>query len=131
MDKIEQVGPNQVSLTTTIGDGSIPTLSFSAASSAPWVILPKRPVQHEEAAVEAYAKNPIGAGPMVLTDHVPAEVMEFERFDDYYYQPENGFDEDRRVKFSTLELRLVPEEATRVAAIRSGEADVAPASLGR
>ena len=129
MEKIEQAGPNKVSLTTTIGDGSIPTLSFSAASSSPWVILPKRPVQHEEAAVEAYAKDPIGAGPMRLTNHVSAEVMEFERFDDYYYQPDNGFDEDRRVQFSNLELRLVPEEATRVAAIRSGEADVAPASL--
>ena len=129
MDKIEEVGDNQVAMTTTIGDGSIPTLSFSAASSAPWVILPKRPVQHDEAAVEAYAKNPIGAGPMRLTEHVSAEVMRFERFDDYYYQPDNGLPEDRRTTFQALDLRLVPEEATRVAAIRSGEADVAPASL--
>jgi peptide/nickel transport system substrate-binding protein len=129
MDRIEQAGPNKVTMTTTIADGSIPTLSLSAASSSPWVILPKRAEQHVEADVEAYAKNPIGAGPMRLTRHVPAEVMEFERFDDYYYQPDLGFDEDRRVKFSNLELRLVPEEATRVAAIRAEEADVAPASL--
>lgn len=129
MDKIEQTGPNQVSLTTTTGDGSVPTLWLSAASSSPWVILPKREVQHDEAMVEAYSKNPIGSGPMRLVRHVPAEVMEFERFDDYYYQPANGLPEDRRVKFATLDLRLVPEEATRVAAIRAGEADIAPASL--
>jgi peptide/nickel transport system substrate-binding protein len=66
---------------------------------------------------------------MKLVNHIQAEVMEFERFDDYYYQPDNGLPEDRRVKFWALDLRLVPEEATRVAAIRSGEADIAPASL--
>jgi peptide/nickel transport system substrate-binding protein len=55
--------------------------------------------------------------------------MEFERFEDFYYQPSNGLPEDRRVKFASLDLRLVPEEATRVAALRSGEADIVPASL--
>lgn len=56
--------------------------------------------------------------------------MVFERFDDYYYTPDNGFSEDRRPRFQTLELRLAPEVATRVAAIRAGEADIAPVTLG-
>ncbi len=129
MEKIEQTGPDTVSMTIEIPDAGFDVGSFSAASPSPYVILPKRDQLHEEAAVEAYARNPIGAGPMRLTNHVPAEVMEFERFDDYYYQPGNGFDEDRRVNFANLDLRLVPEEATRVAAIRAGEADLAPASL--
>jgi peptide/nickel transport system substrate-binding protein len=55
--------------------------------------------------------------------------MEFERFDDYFYQPANGFAEDRRVKFQAMDMYLVPEESTRVAALRSGEADIVPASL--
>jgi peptide/nickel transport system substrate-binding protein len=66
---------------------------------------------------------------MKLVDHTPAQVMKFERFNDFYYQPANGFPEDKRVNFQTLELYLVPEEATRVAALRSGEADIVPASL--
>jgi peptide/nickel transport system substrate-binding protein len=66
---------------------------------------------------------------MKLVGHTPVQVMEFERFDDFYYQPENGFPEDKRVNFQSLDLFLVPEEATRVAALRSGEADIAPASL--
>jgi peptide/nickel transport system substrate-binding protein len=55
--------------------------------------------------------------------------MKFERFDDFYYQPKNGFPEDKRVNFQSLDLFLVPEEATRVAALRAGEADIVPASL--
>jgi peptide/nickel transport system substrate-binding protein len=54
--------------------------------------------------------------------------MEFERFEDFYYQPKNGLPEDQQVKVKSCTLRLVPEEATRVAAIRAGEADIAPAS---
>jgi len=55
--------------------------------------------------------------------------MELERFDDYYFQPKNGLYEDRRPKFDVLRLEPVPEEATRIAAIRAGEADIAAASL--
>ena len=128
MDKIELTGPNQVSLTTTLVDSAF-VFNFAEGSGAPWVVLPKRAELHDEALEEAYDKNPIGAGPMELVRHVPAEVMEFERFADFYYQPSNGFDQDRRVKFTTLDLRLVPEEAIRVAAIRAGDADIAPASL--
>lgn len=129
MEKIEQTGSNEVSLTTKVVDASFFIGAFSAAASGPWPIFPKRDKLHDEAAVEAFAKNPIGAGPMSFVRGVPSEVIEFQRFDDYYYQPDNGFPEDFRVKFTSLDLRLVPEEATRVAAIRSGEADIAPGSL--
>ena len=129
VEVIEQTAPDTVSITIEIPDAGFDVGSFSAASPSPYVILPKRDQLHDEAEVEAYARNPVGAGPMALTNHIPAEVMEFERFDDYYYHPGNGFPEDRRVNFSNLDLRLVPEEATRVAAIRAGEADVAPTSL--
>jgi peptide/nickel transport system substrate-binding protein len=126
---IEQTALDTVSITIEIPDAGFDVGSFSAASPSPYVVLPKRDQLHEEVAVEAYARNPIGAGPMRLTKHIPAEVMQFERFDDYFYQSDNGFPEDRRVNFSNLDLRLVPEEATRVAAIRAGEADIAPTSL--
>jgi len=129
MDKIEQTGPDEVSLTLTVVDAGFDIGAFSAASSSPWVMFPKRDELYVESEVEAYAKNPIGSGPMKLLRHVPSEVMAFERFDDYYYHPDNGLDEDRRVNFTSLDLRLVPEESTRVAAIRAGEADIAPASL--
>jgi peptide/nickel transport system substrate-binding protein len=87
-------------------------------------------VLHDEAVEAAFDRAPIGAGPYKLVNHVASDKMEFERFDDHYYHPDNGFNENRRPQFSALELRLVPEVATRVAALRAGEADVAPVSLG-
>ena len=129
-EKIEQTGPNQVSVTMTQIDSSFPVGMLAEAGPNPnGHILPKRDTLHNEAEEVAYDQNPIGAGPLKLTRHVQAEVMEFERFDDFYYQPENGLPEDRRVKVKSWAMRLVPEESTRVAAIRAGEADIAPASL--
>jgi peptide/nickel transport system substrate-binding protein len=129
VERIEQPAPNQVSITLTQGDGGFPAAMVSEAAANWYGVVPSRPIVHDDAQEVAYDQNPIAAGPMKLVNHIQAEVMEFERFDDYYYQPDNGLPEDRRVKFSALDLRLVPEEATRVAAIRSGEADIAPASL--
>ena len=130
MDRIEQTGPDTVSLTTQVPE---PSLDITITEVGPdWVhVMPKRDKLHDDAAEHAYDKNPIGAGFMSLKKHVAASVMSFERFDDYYYQPKNGLPEDKRVKFQALDLFLVPEESTRVAAIRAGEADIAPASLAQ
>ena len=128
MEKVVQTGPNQVSMTFKEIETGFP--GYMSAAGPTWpMMLPKRATLRNEEEEAAYDKNPIGAGIMARGRFVPSEVMEFERFDDYYFQPANGFDEDRRVNFATLDLRLVPEEATRVAAIRAGEADVAPVSL--
>ena len=71
----------------------------------------------------------MGAGPLKLIDYKPSEQMLFERFDDYYFTPENGFHEDRRMKFQTMDERLVTEESTRVSALRAGQVDMIEASL--
>ena len=129
MDRIEQTGPDRVSVTT-----KAPVLDFpqSASEAGPaWagVVLPKRATLHNLEEEAAYDRNPIGAGMMRLVKHVPADSMTFERFADYYYQPKNGLATDKRVNFTLLDLRLVPEEATRVAALRGGDGDIAPVSL--
>jgi ABC-type transport system substrate-binding protein len=127
-DRVELRGPDEVSLTTKTPVTQIGILVGEAASN--WFpVLPKRATLHDEAEELAYDNNPIGAGFMKLTEYTPAQVMKFERFDDFYYHPENGFPEDKRVNFQSLDLFLVPEEATRVAALRAGEADIVPASL--
>jgi ABC-type transport system substrate-binding protein len=76
----------------------------------------------------AYNKLPVGAGPFKMTARSPAQSMSFERFDDYYFQPKFGAPEDRRPRFKLLDLRLVPELSTRVAALRAGEADIVEAA---
>jgi peptide/nickel transport system substrate-binding protein len=127
LDRIELSG-RDVSLSTTVPATELGnTLSESGTS---WYhVIPARDEVYNEDAAAAYDQNPIGAGPMSFVDHVRASSMTFERFDDFYYQSENGFPEDKRVNFERLTLYLVPEEATRVAALRAGDADIAPISL--
>ena len=123
INRIEQTGPGEISVTSEVPIPDFPINYSEAESSWFGVVLPKREAFHEVAAEAAYDLNPVGAGLMKLTKHVPVDSMTLERYDDYYA-------EDRRVNFKEMVLRLVPEEATRVAALRAGEGDVGPVTLG-
>jgi peptide/nickel transport system substrate-binding protein len=127
-DTIELSAPDQVSVTTKQPVTQLPILVSEVGPN--WHhIMPQRSKVHDIEVETAYDNKPIGAGIMKLVGRTPAQVMNFERFDEYYYQPDNGFPEDKRVAFQSLDLYLVPEEATRVAALRAGDADIVPASL--
>ena len=128
VEKIELSGPNEVSLTTKEIVTELPVL-VGEARGLYSLLMPKRAELYNAELETAYDNNPIGAGPMRLVGHTPAQVMRFERFDEYYYRPDNGFPKDKRPNFQSLDMYLVPEEATRVAALRAGEADIVPASL--
>jgi peptide/nickel transport system substrate-binding protein len=117
-----------VSMTTTVPATEVASI-LSESGTGWYHVMPERGALHDNAAEIAYDKKPIGAGPMKLLSHTRASSMTFERFDDYYYQPDNGFPEDKRIPFSEVTLFLVPEESTRVSAIRAGDADIAPVSL--
>ena len=128
IDRIESTGPDKVSMTSILPE---PGLVFTVSAMGPDYlhVMPKRAKLHDEEVERAYDQNPIGAGIMSLEKHVAAHVIKFQRFDDFYYRPDNGFPEDKRVNFQSLDLFLVPEEATRVAALRAGEADIAPVTV--
>ena len=130
MDRIEQTGPDRVSVTTKVPTSDFPATISEGVGNWIGTVYPKRATLHDVPEEAAYDRNPIGAGLMKLVKHVPADSMTMERFGDYYYQPKNGLPADTRPQFTTLDLRLVPEEATRIAALRAGEADIAPVSLG-
>ena len=130
MDRIELIGEDEISLTTTKIITELGGYHLSEVSCCPYgSILPKRAELHDLKVETAYDNKPIGAGFMSLVSRSPAYVIRFERFDDYYYQPDNGLPEDKRVNFQLLDLFLVSEESTRVAALRAGEADLVPISL--
>ena len=123
-----ELNGRDVSLTSTIPSPEIANIMSESGTS--WYhLMPARAELNDSDAEVAYDKDPIGAGPMKLVNHVRASSMTFERFDDFYYQPDNGFPEDKRIPFDTVTLYLVPEESTRVSAIRAGDADIAPVSL--
>ena len=128
MESVELSAPNVVTTKFKQIETSFP--GYNSAAGPSWLaIIQARETLRDEAMEAAYDKNPIGTGPLKFVRHVPAEGIAWERFGDYYFNPDNGFYEDRRVNFTSLNLLAVPEEATRVAAMRAGEADIAPVSL--
>jgi peptide/nickel transport system substrate-binding protein len=123
-------GPNEISITTKIVDSGLLYQEMSDLGRLIQYIHPARPgALYDYEAELAYDANPIMSGQMYLSEHVALDKMVLERFDDYYYTTANGYPEDRSMKFQTLELRLVPEEATRASAIQAGQADVGIVSL--
>jgi peptide/nickel transport system substrate-binding protein len=129
MGSIELSEPNIVSITSESPIPILPLMLAGGGGGYWFAIMPGRDALRNEVAEQAYENKPIGAGFMRLQQHIPAQVMQFERFDEFYQQPKNGFLEDKRVNFQSLDMFLVPEEATRVAALRSGEADIIPVSI--
>ena len=127
IESIEQTGPNQVTLAMKAPDAGLLNLWFSEVGPAVRGVMPKQPSLY--GMEEEFDRNPIFAGQMKFVEHIAAERMTFERFGDFYYQPANGLPEDRRMKFQTLDILQVPEESTRAAALRAGQADIAPLSL--
>ena len=124
VETIELISATEVSITHSNVDSGYLGFVSDSDGACQGAVLPSWDLDkiHDEALIVGYDKNPNGAGIMALTNHVQEEVMSFERFDDYYY-------EDKRVPFEFLDLRKVSEEATRAAALRAGEADIAPVSL--
>ena len=112
-ESIEQTGPNQIEVTHEFPNSGFIYQQMSELGRLTFVVNPKRPLLFDSQQELDYDKNPIMAGQMKLTEHVSGERISLERFADYYYHPDNGFPEDRRMKFTFLDLVAIPEEATK------------------
>ena len=126
---IEQTGPNQMTITHDVPQSGFVISPVSAALSRGRGIVPKREELWDTQQELDFDKNPVWAGKMSFVEHLPAERISLERFAEFYYHPDNGFPEDRTMKYTFADLLVVPEEATRSAALRTGEADVGIVSL--
>ena len=124
VESIELTDPQTVAIKHINIDSSFEGFISDASGACQGIIKPAGEIAtiHDAEAMVAYDKNPIGAGIMRMTRQVEDEVMSFERFDQYYA-------EDRSVPFQFLDLRKIAEESTRAAALRAGDADIAPVSL--
>ena len=117
---IEATGPNTIRITHTTPKAFFPFFISDLSFGIAGVLLPK--TYFESLGQSGYNDAPIGAGPFRLEKHVISEQILLERYEDY-------FDPERGPSFQTLDMRLVPEVATRVAALRAGDADVIEANL--
>ena len=67
--------------------------------------------------------NPGATGPWELVRHDKGSLMRFDRFNNYWDM------ENRNHRFGTLDIFMIPELSTRVAALRAGEVDMIEANL--
>src|SRR5215475_7837908 len=85
---------------------------YSSATGAGWIV-PKKYV--ERVGDEGFKKAPIGAGPYKFVSFTPGVDLTLEAFDQYWRKPPSV----KRFVF-----RVIPDEATRLAALKRGEVDI-------
>ena len=86
---------------------------YASASGAGWIV-PKHYV--ERVGDEAFKKAPIGAGPYKFVSFTPGVELVMEAFDGYWRKTPS---------VKRLVFRVIPDEATRLAALKRGEVDIA------
>ena len=86
---------------------------YSSASGAGWIV-PKKYV--EEVGDEGFRKAPIGAGPYKFVSFTPGIELVLEAFDGYWRKTPN---------VKRLVLKSIPDETTRLAALKGEEVDIA------
>ncbi|HEV8437267.1 MAG TPA: ABC transporter substrate-binding protein [Methylomirabilota bacterium] len=91
---------------------------YANATGAGWIV-PKKYV--EKVGDEGFKKAPIGAGPYKFVSFTPGVELVLEAFDQYWRKTPN---------VKRLSLKAIPDEATRLAALKRGEVDIAYAIRG-
>jgi len=86
---------------------------YASATGAGWIV-PKKYL--EKVGDDGFKKAPIGAGPYKFVSFNPGVELVLEAFDQYWRKPPS---------VKRLVLRVIPDEATRLAALRRGEVDIA------
>ena len=103
------------------------------AQGADAMIVPEAAMRARTGATgfEGYEDDPIGIGSMMVNmdETIHEQRYSFEKFDDFFWTTANGYAEDRSVTFDTLTMELVPEPAARLAALRSGDAQLIEANI--
>ena len=86
---------------------------YASATGAGWVV-PKAYV--EKVGEEGFKKAPIGAGPYKFVSFNPGVELVLEAFEGYWR---------KRPSVKRLVLKVIPDESTRLAALKRGEVDIA------
>src|ERR1700720_2623822 len=88
-------------------------LTFYASATAAGWIVPKKYV--EKVGDEGFKKTPIGAGPYKFVSFNPGVELVLDAFDQYCSKPPN---------VKRLVFKVIPDESTRLAALKGGEIDI-------
>ena len=107
------------------------TLNFEKAMAPALIYLTRGPGRAativskdaiEEMGAEAYKTEPVGTGPFKVTEHQVGNKLTLDAFEDYFETDEEG---NQLPYLDGIDLRPIPEAATIVNALRSGDIDFA------
>ena len=119
IDKVETVPPNKV-VVHLKKPWPVILHHFSPLNSTEGMIIPKKYI---EAKGKAFEREPIGTGPYKLFEQKEGDYIKLVAQDSHW-----------RVgvpKYKYITFKIIPEEGTREAALRTGEVDLAKVSLTR
>ena len=94
------------------------TFYATPATGASWIV-PKKYV--EKVGEDGFKKAPVGAGPYRFVSYKPGVELVLEANEQYWRKP---------ASVKTLVFRVIPDESTRLAALKRGELDVAYSITG-
>jgi peptide/nickel transport system substrate-binding protein len=94
------------------------TFFGTPATGAAWIV-PKKYV--EKVGDEGFKKAPLGAGPYKFVSFKPGVELVLEAYEGYWRKPP---------AVKTLVFRVIPDESTRLAALKRGEVDIAYSITG-
>jgi peptide/nickel transport system substrate-binding protein len=86
---------------------------YSSASGAGWIV-PKKYV--EKVGDDGYLKAPVGAGPYKFVSFTPGVELVLEAFEGYWRKTPS---------VKRLVMKVIPDESTRLAALKRGDVDIA------
>lgn len=86
---------------------------YAGAGGAGWIV-PKKYV--EQVGDEGFKKAPVGAGPYKFVSFTPGVELVCEAFDEYWR---------KKLAIKRLVFKVIPDEATRLAALQRSEVDIA------
>jgi len=92
---------------------------YGSSATAEGLIVPKKYL--EQVGDDGFKKHPIGLGPFKFVSHTPGVELVLEAFEDYWRKVPN---------IKRLIVKDVPEDTTRLAMLKRGEADFAAAMQG-
>jgi len=111
VEAVQVVDPQQVRIRLKTAWPDFLTFYLSA-SGAGWIV-PKKYI--EKVGEDGFKKAPVGAGPYKFASFQPGVELAFEAFDQYWRKSPN---------VKRLVFKAIPDEATRLAALKRGEIDI-------
>lgn len=110
IESVEALDSHTVQFTTREID---PQLEYRLAANGSQIL--SKSAFETSASIEEWSKAPVGTGPFEVTEFRPGELAVYERFDAYW---------DELPAVNQITWQVVPEIATRVAGLATGEFDL-------